>query len=307
MADSPELKTQKLIKYGNEKFGLNETTLRGILDNATAGSAGPNGEYNIEIVEETDENGKVTQTLNITDWDYVPKPSFDRVFSNNSWTQIAEASEIIKQNNYTSTQVKEIFGWDLQTDTKVDIGKDGISREIQIIGFNHDDLSDGSGKAGMAFQTVHCEPIKYQMGLIDSTKVGYPTTLMRNTTLPTIFSLLSDELQTVIKAVNKKSVSFNADVKEILTTSENIFLLSAIEILNTGDAEGTVYEYWSGKNSTDDKIKKYDKNGDGIPEKNESWWMRSFNGTYFLGFNSFGHAAQSSELATLCISFGFCI
>jgi hypothetical protein len=35
MADNPELKTQKLIKYGNEKFGLNETTLRGILDNAS--------------------------------------------------------------------------------------------------------------------------------------------------------------------------------------------------------------------------------------------------------------------------------
>ena len=37
MADNPQTKTEKLIKYGNEKFGLNETTLRGVLDNASTG------------------------------------------------------------------------------------------------------------------------------------------------------------------------------------------------------------------------------------------------------------------------------
>ena len=36
MNDSPEIQAKKLIKYGNEKFGLNETTLRGVLDNAKA-------------------------------------------------------------------------------------------------------------------------------------------------------------------------------------------------------------------------------------------------------------------------------
>lgn len=49
MADSPELKTQKLVSNFNKKFGLNETTLRGILDNASAGSVGPNG--TLEITE----------------------------------------------------------------------------------------------------------------------------------------------------------------------------------------------------------------------------------------------------------------
>ena len=36
MADNLQTKTEKLIKYGHEKFGLNETTLRGILDNASS-------------------------------------------------------------------------------------------------------------------------------------------------------------------------------------------------------------------------------------------------------------------------------
>ena len=45
MADNLQIKTEKLINYGNEKFGLSETTLRGILDNATT------GEYTIESVD----------------------------------------------------------------------------------------------------------------------------------------------------------------------------------------------------------------------------------------------------------------
>lgn len=53
MADNPELKTQKLIKYGNEKFGLSETTLRGVLDKAVT------GEYNAETVELEDGTAKL--------------------------------------------------------------------------------------------------------------------------------------------------------------------------------------------------------------------------------------------------------
>lgn len=37
MADSLQVKTEKLIKYGNEKFNTNETTIRGIFDNASIG------------------------------------------------------------------------------------------------------------------------------------------------------------------------------------------------------------------------------------------------------------------------------
>ena len=46
----------------------------------------------------------------IEESELTPSIIFDRVLANNSWTQIAAASEIIKANNYTSAQVKEIFG-----------------------------------------------------------------------------------------------------------------------------------------------------------------------------------------------------
>jgi hypothetical protein len=34
---------------------------------------------------------------------------------------------------------------------------------MRIIGFNHDDLSDGSGKAGITLGMTHCLNTKYKM------------------------------------------------------------------------------------------------------------------------------------------------
>ena len=67
----------------------------------------PSGKYNLDVVEESDG----TQTFNITDWDYVPKPKFDRVFANNTPAQIDAVSKEIASNGYTSTQVAEIYGF----------------------------------------------------------------------------------------------------------------------------------------------------------------------------------------------------
>lgn len=51
--DSPKIKVEKLLKYGNEKFGLNETSLRGVLDNASVGGGGGDNEKLLDIVHGT--------------------------------------------------------------------------------------------------------------------------------------------------------------------------------------------------------------------------------------------------------------
>ena len=247
MADNLQTKTEKLIKYGNEKFGLNETSLRGILDNAAAGGQG--GQYNIEVVKKTDGNGKVTQALHITDAS--SSPSFDPIFGNNSWEQIAEASKIIAKNKYTSREVAVNFGW-LLGDTKTDIGIDGKTRTIRIIDYNHDDLSDGTGKAGISLDLAGCEKFGYRMNNENTNAGGYAASEMKTETLPTFKALLSSELQSVIKTVNKKSANGGADnFSEVLTTSEELFLLSEVEVLNrenyaqNGLDEGFVYELYN--------------------------------------------------------------
>ena len=213
-----------------ERLTQNNTKLDELIDLLktksvpSGGTGGANGEYNVEVVIDADG----TQILSITDWDYVPTPSFDPVFANNSWTQIAQASDIISENNYTSEQVKEIFGWDLQTDTKVDIGKDGIQRTFRINGFNHDSFAtDKNLKFGITLGLVGVEPVEYEMNTSAVNTEGYITTTMRISTLPTIKMLLSDELQSIIGTVSKKSANGSGSYfTEVVTTEEQLFLYS---------------------------------------------------------------------------------
>jgi hypothetical protein len=303
-------------RTNKERLTQNNAKIEELIEKLN-GKSVTNGKYNIESIIEADG----TQTLNITDWDYVPTPSFDPVFANNSWTQIAQASQIIKENNYTSAQVKEIFGWDLLTDTKVDLGTDGILRKMHLLGFNHDDLSDGSGKAGIAFGTVDCEPVRYPMNDTNTNAGGYPASLMRTSTLPTIFSLLSSELQSVIKNVDKKSANGGkSNYSETVTTSENIFLFSQIEVLGTvsaaqdGANEGIQYEYYATIRTSAPRIKMYDKDADGEADTTTVWWLRScFNSlaTTFKYITTSGSISSmispGSASNSRGVAFGFCI
>ena len=312
-------KLKEIADVIREKDGTTESIIAN--DFANKIKALPSGKYNIEVIQNTDKNGKITQTLNITDWDYVPAPSFDPVFANNSWTQIAQASQIIKDNNYTSAQVKEIFGWDLQTDTKVDIGVDGVSRTIGMLGFNHDDCINEAGfyggKAGISFQTIDCEPTKYDMNYDEQreTNGGYAMSKFVSDSY-TLFECLSDELKSVIKPAFKLYANGGRDYYEF--TEElpcSIFLFSEIEIFGTvinaqaGETEGTQYEYWIGKSDVD-RIKNWDRYGTGVPDTATSWFLRSCykdsNTSYVIVRND-GTSNKSTSTSAQGISFGFCI
>lgn len=59
MADNLQTKTEKLIKYANEKFGTNEADLRSIIDSAEVGAG---GEYDLESVLLEDGTQKIVAT-----------------------------------------------------------------------------------------------------------------------------------------------------------------------------------------------------------------------------------------------------
>ena len=209
-----------------------------------------------------------------------------------------------------------MFGWDLQVDTKTDVGKDGVSREIHMLGFNHDDLSDKSGKAGISFGTVNCEPATYQMSTEQSNAGGYSAMPLYNNTLPTVFALLSDDLQAVIKKVDKKYANGGGtNYSTTLTGSENIFLFAEIEITGTssyaqdGENEGSIYEYWGGK-TTEDMIKYYDGYGTGVFDRATGWWLRSSDKSSedkFVCVRSSGGLTAYRTTTNRGVAFGFCI
>lgn len=244
--------------------------------------------------------------------------TWDRVLANNTPAQISAVSARIAQDGLTSQQVFETYGWSLGDEIPITLTS-GETIEMQIIGFNHDNKSDGSGKAGITLQMVECLATSYPMNSSSTNAGGYAASKMKTETLPTLKALLPQEWQDVIKLVDKKSANGgSSNYSETLTTSDDLFLLAGIELFGSegsydyaqdGANEGAQYEYWTGKAAAD-RIKKYDKDADGVPETATAWWLRSsyYKYTnYFCIGGTYGNANSSNAIYSLGVAFGFCV
>lgn len=186
---------------------------------------------------------------------------------------------------------------------KKNITVNGVSYPVQIIGFNHDTLSDGT-KAGVTFQLVNCLATTYRMEASNTNANGWEGCEMRKATLnTTIYGQLNSDLKSAIKSARKvSSVGNNSSGLE--TTTDKLFLLSEIEIFGTTTysfaGEGSQYEYYKAGNSTIKTV-----NGSA-----NYWWERSpYSGdTYdFCIVNSGGSANGSAASNSRGVSFGFCV
>lgn len=201
-------------------------------------------------------------------------PTFSTTFSENTPEQISAVSALISANNMTSAEVEATYGWKIG-DTILYQLTTGENVEMRIVGFNHDDKADGSGKAGITLDMTHVLPTRVQMNSSASNSGGYPKSLAKTTLLPSFKALLPQEWQDAIKVVTKKSMS-GGNYPQVVTSSEDLFFLSDIEIAlyysNTSSAssEGTTYEYWSDRNS-DKRIKPYKYGG----TSKQNWALRS--------------------------------
>lgn len=181
---------------------------------------------------------------------------------------------------------------------------------MQIVGFNHDDLSDGSGKAGTTFGMKNLYYSKYPMNSTNSNDGGWDECLMRTSTMQEIFNNLPDELQSVIKLVNKKATTGNQST-DIVTSQDKLWLYSEVELDGTTNSgykdEGTQYEYWQSYNTNSDRVKKLN-NGTG---SDNIYWLRSpstGDSTNFRFITSDGYVSSynyAGNSSSVC--FGFCI
>ena len=181
---------------------------------------------------------------------------------------------------------------------------------MEIIGFNHDDLTSG-GKAGITFGMKHLMDSPARMNETDSNAGSFIESEMHSWLNINIFNEFPDDLQAAIKAVNKLTSSGGGS-SAINADEMKLFLFSASEIFGssgTGWAtpgEGTQYARFS---NTASRIKKL---GNGIGE-NSSWWERSpaANGSTsfcyvsMTGVMDSGSVDMASSNRGVC--FGFCI
>lgn len=225
-----------------------------------------------------------------TGYDITFKPPYDPMFANNTWEQIIAACH---NNEVPDT-------WKVADQKPMTIG--GEDYLIDIIGKNHDDYSDGSGKAPLTFQLHDCYKIAKAMYSTASNVKGWTNCSMRVEHLPIILKQMPADVQSGIREVNKISSS-DGKKPSLETTKDNLFLLSEVEVFgsssNSLSGEGTQYDYYKAGNST---VKNF--NGSAY-----DWWERSptANSTrYYCNVKSTGSPVNSSANVTRGVAFGFC-
>lgn len=253
-------------------------------------------------------NGKKIFRL-VVDDTLVWEKTFDPVLANNTWEQISEAAKM------------GIASLIWKVGDQISITINNVSYTVDIIGFDHDDVTDpasyGRTKAGITFQLHNlissgAQAMHSSSDLTD----GWQNTNMRNSTLTTYFSQLSEDLQNEIVYVDKISGT-GTGLFDTAVTSDRLFLLSAGEVLgltvystdNTGTpayTEGDQYAYYTEGNLA---TKLY-----AASSTYRRWWTRSSSNDTIMSGISFSAIDTEGSLDTgtgygnsLDISFAFCV
>lgn len=190
---------------------------------------------------------------------------FQSAFADNTWKEIILACQ---KNRVPAT-------WMVGDQKSMTIN--GTKYQIDIIGKNHDDYADGSGKAPLTLQLHDCYGSSWGLNDSDDNKTSWESSEMRTTNMPLVLSKMPAEVRTAIKEVNKLTSAGNMS-KTIKTTADKLFLLSEIEVFGKRTSsfagEGTQYEYYK----TQSRALKYQ--GDVA----RSWWTRSPISTNSISF-----------------------
>lgn len=166
----------------------------------------------------------------------------------------------------------------------------GKTLTYRIIGIDHDDLADGSGKAGLTFLTTSTG-IMSRMNATDTNVGGWEKCELRQKmNSGEIWNLMPSDLQSKVKPVRKLTNNVGGTDKNaaVTATTDKLFLLSYSEIVETPYSgwseyswigkEGAQYEAFEGK-----VTENYSYNS--AIAIGRLWWERSMlpdNSAYFL-------------------------
>lgn len=234
------------------------------------------------------------------------------------WTlgeQKAVAEDIAAKGEASPAYAKAKAAMDANTKWSIKL-TNGKTLEYRIIGINHDDLADGSGKAGLTFLTTSTS-ISSRMTATDTNAGGWKASeLRRKMNSGEIWNLMPTGFQSKVKTVTKLtnnagggSANKNAAVT---ATSDKLFLLSYSEIVPTSywassypwtSSEGSQYEAFKGKVTQD-------YSGNACLQIGDSWWERSVNpnnSTTFLCVLSNGETSNNNiAMHSFCVCPAWC-
>lgn len=230
------------------------------------------------------------------------------------WTlddQKVVAEDIGKKGNSSELYTKAKAAMDAGTEWSITL-TDGNTLTYRIIGINHDDLVDGSGKAGLTFWTTSMA-IESRMNASQTNVGGWEKSELRaKMNSGDIWNLMPSELQSKVKVVKKLTNNVGGGDKNknasVTATSDKLFLLSNSEIVPTSywaseypwtSSEGTQYEAFRGKvtnNYSDNKCLKT-----GVIR-----WERSVIPNSSLGFLMIDSYGDPSNRSAAMVNYHIC-
>lgn len=168
------------------------------------------------------------------------------------WTldeQKAVAEDIAKNGTASPAYAKAKAAMDAGTKFSVKL-TNGKTLEYRIVGINHDDMADGSGKAGLTFEATNTVLGEQKMNAANSNPGGWEKSELRSRlNTGDLWSLLPNELQSKVKSVTK--MTDNKDgTGDPSATTDKVFLLSATEVYGDMQSDGVQYEYYKSKGVT---------------------------------------------------------
>lgn len=231
--------------------------------------------------------------------------SFSTTLADNTWEEIDQACTLGVAPSVWEIGDEKTFGNIVAT-------SDPATYTAVIIDFNHDDLSDGTGKAAISFCT------KEAIGHVDNTNSDdwNNSNSGLNIYLKKWYNEIDSDLKTLIKTVQKITVhvtpsSGNYRCSHRTSSSLPLFPFGLLETaydfsdpIEDQLADGVLYPYFSTKANRD---------------KNLEWWLRATRNTVdtngdgiYIIDKSGVHSAKSTaringyyQYASIC--FGFCI
>ena len=185
-----------------------------------------------------------------------------------------------------------------------------VVADLEIIGHEHDNLSDGSGKSPLTFFCVDLPRIQHAMNKGSQTNSGgWKASDMRSFVNGELYQALPDELKSIIKTVDKISDGGSTN-QTLVTTQDRCWIASWDEVglaskSNSLPGQGSAYSaIFNNNNAT---RKKY------ITDDTEygRWWLRSSycndgSSTFWRVTNS-GSTYSDIAFNPHYVAFGFCI
>lgn len=224
-----------------------------------------------------------------------PIPSYSEVLSENTWAQIAEA---VANNDPI------VDSWQIG-DTKDEVVA-GETLTFVIVGKDHDDKSDGTGKAKLTFGMTQLMNNTRQMNGSNTNAGSFAGSALYAHLWDTILPGMPEELRAAIKPVNKPTSSGSQN-STIRNDSMSLWLFSEVEIFGrttySFGGEGFQYPYFA---TAANRIKRL-FNGMG---EVSIWWERSPNSDsslYFCCVYPSGTASVYDASTSHGVCFGFCI